>query len=258
MRFFGTNQLFEDFGGTITASSGTPSFAFDEDDDYPWTSSGEGTDGNAVYIQQVLAASVSIDSIFIKDSNIDDLAVEVDVGSGFVALTNYTQITSADGTSHLFVLNSSISLAGIKITGSNTITANEEKEIGQILAFLQIGQIKYVSDINPRKQRIQKRSKLSTGKEDIINKGTYFEFQIKFKAHYSAADNSVIQDLRDQEDAFWIWINDNEEENIVMSQEPFRFGDIYKVGNIGVDNLSFAKNFFRSGVDFDLNLVEVP
>ena len=75
MRFFSTNYLYKNFGGTYAASSNTAfsSFSFDELSKYSWYSSGEGTDGDAIYLERVLGFAESIDRIFVRETNISNL-----------------------------------------------------------------------------------------------------------------------------------------------------------------------------------------
>jgi len=258
MRFFDTNWLFEAFGGTYSASSGFPLLCFDEENKYPWTSSGEATDGNAIFVERVLLNVVPVNRIFIKQTNINNITIEIDTGSGYVALSNFILTKSNDGTQYFYELGAIVSLLKIKISGSNTTPTNQDKSIQQILAFTELGVIKAIDDISPKKNRVQKISKLNTGKVDVINKGSYFSFDLRFKAHYNSSENGIIQTLINNDNAFWLWINDDEEDSMVMIQEPYRFGDIYKVAQQKDSNLSFTGNAFFSGIDAVTNLVEVP
>jgi hypothetical protein len=257
MRLFDTNWLFENFGGVITASSGTPRFVFDEDSQFNWSSNGEGTDGDAIYINQVLSATSSIDTIFIKETNISNITIQVDTGGGLTALTNFTLIKSADGSTYYYKLDSAISILEIQVDGSNTIVANEEKTINQILAFEELGQIKNIDSIKPKIKRVQKVSKLNSGKKDVIDKGRYFEFGLGFKTHYRSDDNAIIETLLEREEAMWLWINDNSENVQVMSQQPYRFGDIYKIGIEKDNNVEYDQNLFFSGMNIKFKLTEV-
>lgn len=257
MRIFDTNRLFENLGGTIAVSSGTGQFAFDEDSQFGWSSDGEGTDGNTIFLTRTLESIESIDSIFIKETNINNITIEVDVGAGFVALSDFTLTKSDDGMNYYYRLGSSINIDAIRINGSNTITANEEKTIAQILAFEELGQIKNIDTIDSKIKRVQKVSRLNSGKKDIINKGRYFEFVLGFKTHFRSADNAIIATLLDRDDAMWIWINDGAENVQVMSQQPFRFEDIFKVSIEKDNGVKYTNNLFFSGMDIKLKLTEV-
>ena len=258
MRLFDNNWLFGNLGGTIAASSGTPSFAFDEDNQFAWNSAGEGTDGNAIFVTRTILALSPIKAIFIQTTNINNITIDVDTGGGLTPLTNFTLTKSADGMNYYYNLDAEINIIAIRVNGSNTITANQEKTIGQILAFRELGQIKNIDSIEASLKRIQKVSQLLAGKKDIINKGRQFDgVTLGFKTHYRSDDNAIIQTLLTRDDAFWIWINDNSENVQVMSVEPFRFGDIYKVAIEKNHKIKYTNNLFFSGIDLKLKLVEV-
>jgi len=257
MRIFDTNWLFENLGGSIAASSGTPQFAFDEDSQFDWASDGEATDGDAIFLTRTLESTNPIDSIFIKETNINNITIEVDVGAGFVALSDFTLTKSDDGMNYYFRLGSSINIDAIRVNGSNTIIANEEKTVAQILAFEELGQIENIDTIDPKIKRVQKVSKLNSGKKDIINKGRYFEFVLGFKTHFRSRDNAIIELLLDRDDAMWLWINDDMENIQVMNQQPFRFQDIFKVSIEKDNGVKYTNNLFFSGMDVKLKLTEV-
>ena len=174
------------------------------------------------------------------------------------AATDFTLTQSADGTSYFYELDSTISIDQIVIYGSTTIIANSEKEIEQILAFVELGQIAACADVQPTKIKNQVINKLLSGKVDIINKGNYYSFKLKFKNHATTAtENTLLQTLRDTDDAIWLWINDNEEARQLFIQEPFQFKDIYKVALQGNDDAAYADNYWGGGFDVNLNYVEV-
>lgn len=259
MRFFTTNYLFSNFGGGYDASSNTAlaPFAFDEENLFSWFSSGENTNGNTIFLERTLDAAFSTNRIFVKNTNISNLTIEVDDGGGYDPLTNFTLTKSDDGTCYFYELDSTISIIGIKLIGSNTIVTDEEKSIGQVLAFEEIGNLKNVADIQPKRERIQAITKLNTGKYDIINKGQQWSFKIKLKAHYKASDNTIINAVLQRKSEMWLWLNDDEEGIMVMPQEPYRFKDLYKVAFQKSDSPKFQDNMYYSGINVDFDLVEV-
>lgn len=262
MKFFNTNYLFTGFAGSVDASSNPNAalFPFNELNKYPWVSESEGTDGNAIYLERVLEAPSPIDSIFVTETNISDLTIEVDIGAGYVSLataSTFTLTKSNAGDSYVYELDSSIALEKIKFIGSNTIIANEEKSIGSTMAFIKLGQIADFDDIRPTRERIQVVSKLNSGKFDVVNKGRQWMFKLKLKTHYVEADNDIINTLLQREAETWIWINDNNEDSMKMIQEPYRFGDIYKTAIQKKDSPSFTGNMFFSGIDDTITFVEV-
>ena len=198
MRFFDTNFLFNNFGGSVDASSNTAvaNLSFDEDKRFSWSSNGENTDGNAVYLERVLAVSSAMDRIFVKNTNISNLTIQVDIGAGYVTLataTSFTLVKSDAGDNYYYTLDNSINVSKIKFEGSNTIITNEEKTIQQCLGFTELGTIENNDDIQPKRDRLQAIAKLNSGRFDIINKGRQMSFKLKFKAHYKSEDNAIIK-----------------------------------------------------------------
>ena len=257
MRFFDTNILFVNLGNTINQSSGTGELAFNENLKYFWTSDGEGTDGDDVYIENIISIPKLIDRIFIRECNIEDLLIEVDVGAGYITLTADEIQSNTENTSHLYLLNTPILLNKIKVSGSDTLIPNEEKRIRQVYAFKELGRIKDFADIDPSRERLQKISKLQAGKVDIITFGKSWNFSLVLKSHYVINDNEIINTILQRDEAFFIWINDNTQSIMKMYQEPFRFQDIYKVAIQSKDSPNFNKNLFFSGLNEKLNLTEV-
>ena len=199
----------------------------------------------------------SLAGLMIQDTNINNITIEVDIGAGLVALSDFTLTKSDDGMNYYYRLGSSINIDVIKIIGSNTITANQEKTIAQILAFEELGRIENIDTIDSKIKRVQKVSRLNSGKKDIINKGRYFEFVLGFKTHFRSADNAIIDTLLVRDDAMWLWINDDAENVQVMSQQPFRFEDIFKVSIEKDNGVKYTNNLFFSGMDIKLKLTEV-
>ncbi len=259
MRFYDRNILFSSYGGTISGSSNASLTvsAFDENKRTQWFSSGENTDGNSVFLENILVNQSNIDTIFILNTNINNITIEVDIGAGYVSLSNFTLTKSNDGRNYYYKLNSTISILKIKISGSNTITANQEKEIGEIMAFEELGRIAYYDDIKGDKIKLQTISKLRFGKVDIITHGQYYTFKLKLKNHYVSNDNAIIELLMNRDYEFFIWINDNDEDNIVMYQEPYRFEDVYKVVIQKKVKADYKDNYTAGGINLDLDLIEV-
>lgn len=262
MRFFDTNFLYYGFPGTTAASSNSviSSFPFNEEGAYPWKSNGQAVDGNSIYLERALVQSIPINRIFVQDTNISNLTIQVDLGAGYInlsAATSFNLIKSVAGDNYFYELNNTINIFKIKLIGSNTIISNQDKFIRQVLGFKELGRIKNNDDITPTRNRIQVISKLNSGKSDIINKGSFFEFKVKFKAHYKVEDNSLLELLSKRDQEVWLWINDNQEAIFAMPQEPYKFGNIYKVAQKGNNSTQYAKNKFYSGIDLDLTYTEV-
>src|SRR5210317_2001763 len=167
MRIFEISDFDSNFTtNTWMQSSGNGSFAFINDNKYYWDTEGEAIDGTISFLQanlETLQTSI-IDSLFILESNITNLAIYLDTGAGLTLFTDYVVVDSEDGKSHYYKFNSAQTIIGLKIEGSNTSPANSEKRINRVLAFKQLARIENPAEINPTKNRKQKISKLLNGR----------------------------------------------------------------------------------------------
>jgi len=260
MRIFEVSDFDSNFTtNTYNQSSGNSSFAFINDNKYYWETEGEATDGTISFLQanlQTLQTTI-IDSLFILESNITDLAIYLDTGAGLTLFTDYVVVDSEDGKSHYYKFNSAQTIIGLKIEGSNTSPANSEKRINRVLAFKQLARIENPAEINPTKNRNQKISKLLNGKNDIINFGSSFDIDVKLKNHLTEQDNDAIQFLSDRDFEFWVWIQDEKEDRFkIFKQEPFRFQDLKKMAIKGKTKPNY-KNGYWSSLDISYKFIEV-
>ena len=260
MRIFEISDFDSNFTtNTWTQSSGNGSFAFINDNKYYWETEGEATDSTISFLQanlQTLQTSI-IDSLFILESNITDLAIYLDTGAGLSLFTDYIVVNSEDGKSHYYKFNSAQTIIGLKIEGSNTSPANQEKRINRVLAFKQLARIENPADIDPTKNRSQATSELLNGRKDIINIGSSTDIDLKLRNHLTEEDNDAIQFLNDRDFEFWVWVQDEKEDRFKkFKQEPFRFQDLKKMAIKGKTKLRY-KNGYWSGLDISYKLVEV-
>lgn len=260
MRFFDISDFDSNFtSNTYTQSSGNGRFAFINDNKYYWETEGGATDGTTSFLQANLETlqTSTIDSLFILESNIIDLAIYLDTGAGLTLFTDYVAVDSEDGKSHYYKFNSAQTIIGLKIEGSNTNPANIEKRINRVLAFKQFARIENPSEVNPTKNRKQKISKLLNGRNDLISLGSSFDIDVKLKNHLTEQDNEAIQNLSDRDFEFWLWIQDEKEDRFKkFKQEPFRFQDLKKVVLKGKTKPNY-KNGYWSSIDISYKFIEV-
>lgn len=260
MRIFEISDFDSNFTtNTYTQSSGNSSYAFINDNKYYWETEGEATDGTISFLQVSLETlqTSTIDSLFILESNITDLAIYLDTGGGLTLFTDYVVVDSEDGKSHYYKFNSAQTIIGLKIEGSNTSPANQEKLINRVLAFKQLARIENPAEINPIKNRNQKINKLLNGRNDLINLGSSFDIDVKLKNHLTEEDNDAIQFLSDRDFEFWVWVQDEKEDRFKkFKQEPFRFQDLKKMVIKGKTNPNY-KNGYWSSIDISYKFIEV-
>jgi len=261
LRFFGTDFNENQFNGTASASSASDNaiFAFDGLQGTKWLSSGENTDGNDVFVEMDYGFDRQIDSLFVYDHNIDDIEVQYHDGSNWVtANTSIATIVKSSDLFHYFVkLNSAVNTQKVRVAGSNTITADQEKYVTLFHAFNEIGQLEYFPDFSPRISSKQDSFTLTDGRGFVIERGEQFSAQINFKSHVNQNDITLAETLIDRKSPFFIWANAGDESLFTYKFKPFRFQDIFKVTIVGSSSPEYTSNYYKSGYNNKINLIEV-
>lgn len=264
MRFFGYNYGSLIYGGTVvTVPSNNSNNSFDENQKNLWISSGYSNDGQLIYIRRDLTSSSfttpAIKYIMLANTNFDNIKLYYNNG-GIYQLLNTTQYTSEDGRTHLFeIITIGGILNNIQVTADRTTNPNNEKEIGNIYLFEDIGSLNIPpSDIKPKYNKTQIKHKLENGKDFIINKGgSLWEISFKFKAHVGSGDVELLDILMERNDPFFIWLNDNNDDIMRQKISPFKFAEVKKVLIDKGNNPSFYKNLFFSGFNDAIKFIEV-
>lgn len=262
LRFFSTNYAEIQFGGTITVSSGdtTKEFAFDGLPGTRWITNGEGTDGNAVSLEMDFGFNRTIDSLYVYHTNISDIVLSYWNGASYTTI-NSGNATIIKDTTNQFVfvkLNAPVDTQKVKVTGSNTITTNQEKFVTQLMAFSEIGQFEYFPDFDPEIEPEQNVFKTTDGRGFVIERGEAFSAKVTFKSHVNQNDIDLAEELYARKEPFFIWPHGGDEDGIFrFSFRPYRFQDIIKVTVIGKRSPQFSKNYYKSGFNDVMNLIEV-
>lgn len=262
LRFFSTNYSELSFGGTITVSSAdnTKQFAFDGLTGTRWITDGEGTNGDTVSLEMDFGFNRTIDSLYVYNTNISNIVLSYWNGSSYTALTgsNATIIKDATGYFVFVKLNVPVDTQKVKVTGSNTIVANQEKYVTQLMSFAEIGQFEYFPDFDPEIEPEQNVFKTTDGRGFVIERGEAFSAKITFKSHVNQNDIDLAEELYARKEPFFIWPNGGDQDNIFkFTFRPFRFQDIIKVTLVGKRSPQFSKNYYRAGFNDVMNLIEV-
>ncbi|MCA9405047.1 MAG: hypothetical protein KC684_00785 [Candidatus Omnitrophica bacterium] len=260
LRFFAKDYNNIGLGGTVTASSadGTKEFAFDGLISTKWLTSGEGTDGDAVSLEMDYGTNRQFDCFYVYNTNIEDIVIAYWNGSSWVDVdSSNAAIVKSSGNNFVFAkMNSEITTQKVRITGSNTIDADNEKYVTQFLAFAELGQFEYFPTLRPRIKNYQNKFKTSIGKNIIIDRGEVFEADIVFKSHVNANDIALATTLLERKETFYIWPNGGDEDIFSYSFKPYRFKDIFKVSIVDDNNPEFTKNYYKSGYNNIIKVVE--
>jgi hypothetical protein len=257
IKFFGTDWNANVFSPTITVSSrdNLKQFMFDGLKSTRWTSESEGTDGNAVSVEVDYGANRTFDSFYVWKTNIDD--IEIDYWNG-AAWINVSDVTKDSTGYYVYAkLSAPVTATKVRITGSNTIVADQEKYVYLFWTFQEIGQFEYFPDVKAQIDSDQENFILENAKSFIIDKGEAFSCQLVFKSHVNQNDIDVYTELREWKLPFYIWVNGGDESIFSYKFEPYRFKDIYKVALVGKANPALTGNYYKSGLNDKITLTEV-
>jgi len=257
---FDFNWALKSFGGSVSVSSNTEKswLPFTGDKENRWISSGENTDGDSVSIERDLSVSRSFDSIITYNTNILNITFEYYDGTWHNITDGVNAvITKSIDNKHIYILmNSNTTASKIRISGSNTIVADQEKYIYLVYMFEKIGKFTYPIDPNPIDEPSQKVHEKDNAKKEVIVKGVTWKFNLKFSSHVLQADIDLYTTLKNRNKEFYLWINGGNEAQFEFKFEPYRFQDIYLVQKDGAGSPQLTNNFYWTGLNDSIRLVE--
>jgi hypothetical protein len=258
MRFFDINIAHIGFPGTYTAicESANADSCFDELDYTLWSSNEYDDDDLSVWVERDFLLPKSINRVFVKDTNIQDIILEHWNGSAWIA-TETTVYKSVD-LQNIFFEFDDLTVSKIRVTGSHTLVANQEKNIGNIFVFTELGKLNIPpADINAKRIKEQDIYKLINGKKITFNKGGRWEIDLIFQAHIGQSDIDILNSLVIRDCNFFIWINDNTEAAMRQIVEPYAFKNLLKVSVMNGDSPNYYKNIWVSGMSNKISMAEV-
>ena len=256
-RFFGTDHNNIAFSNTVTVSSrdANKDFMFDNLIYTRWISDGENTDGDAISVEVDYVTNRTFDSFYVYNTNIDDIAIDYWDGLAWVSVSGLTK--SSESRYVFGYLSSPITATKVRITGSNTIVADQEKSITLFYTFLEIGQFEYFPTPKYKNNNKLKIMKLDDGRNFIIERGGAFENELTFKSHVNQNDIDLTRTLIDRKEPFYVWPCGGDVSIFTYSFKPYRFQDIFKVAIIGPDGGEHTKNYYKAGYNDKIKMVEV-
>ena len=261
LRFFGTDFANTAFGGSPTASSAIANsqFAFDGILGTKWISNGENTDGDQVDLEMDYGVNRIIDSFFIIDTNIEDIEAQYHDGSSWVTASSSiaTILKSADLSTFFVKLNASVTAGKVRVVGGDTITENEEKFVSQFLTFSEIGQFEFFPDFRPSFNPKQNVFSLTDGKGFVIERGETLSAKIELKSHINQNDIDLAEILLARKEPFYIWANGGDDSIFSFSFRPYKFEDLFKVTIVGRNDPKFSRNYYKSGYNNIIDIIEV-
>lgn len=253
IKFFSDDNAVIGLGGTASASSASADAAeaFNGSKAFGWISSGENSDSTTSYIQRTFAADLYGDTIVIANHN---LKPPFTVKINGTALTNYDEQTARNFSIITFPFRDDI--ASIKIEASATMTADEEKHIGEIMLLSTIGQFQQPQELKNTLTREQGDLKLQNGKHFIFNCGQSWSFSLDIFS-LSQDDIDLLNTLQNMGTPFYMWPCGGDETQFKYRFRPFLFDDFFKVSFSGNGKPNLRDNLYWTGLRDSIKLIEV-
>lgn len=218
-----------------------------------WSSIGSNDTNTITYTCQFQRDRV-IDSVFLLNSNLKEFTLEGQWnGGGWSTLINETNNSVVD----YFQAISPATVDEIRLKMKKTMTADAEKRLGQFIVTQAIGQLDGypILEVNPSKNTTAKT--MMNGKKRVVYGGKSTDFRMKFQSHVGENDRDLFRVLYNHPEPFLMWPNAGSSDQFAHLDEGYRRGDVYLVTPNGEYTHGFEKNLFFSGMNAELNLVEV-
>ena len=253
IKFFNDDVLNRKFNGTCLASSDTSNAekSFDENLEEGWQSSGENDDSITSYIERVLNNAVSGDTLVVANHNLKNLNIYIND----TLFSDYT-IKTENNFSVLKFNSLQTNISKIKISASQTIVANSEKQVGNILLLKEIGQFIQPQTVASKLNIEQSELSLQSGKKFVFESGRYWEIDISI---FSLEQNDIdlVNNLINLQKNLYIWLCGGNTEQITYKFEPYKFKNFIKVSLAKGVNPGFKDNLYWTGLRDKINFVEV-
>lgn len=252
----GFNFCKQDYGGSVSASSGSGTIWFPTDSlKYTrWITSGQSGTNNFATWMRDFAASRTIDNVFVYQTNISN--INLAYGTSNSVPPNMTVTRSADGFNHFFKFDP-VQTTQIRLSGTSTLAVGDEKYINEVISSAIIGQFQYPVEFRGGMEKSQVDLKLESGQHFIINKGNALRGSIELKSQVSTNDVTLFNSLLTRDSEFHIWFNAGVENQFTYSFYPYRFQDFFRVSLLKGANPYYTDNLYTSGLNVKIEIVEV-
>lgn len=253
--FFSDDVLNKKYGGSFTASSNSANAekAFDGDLENGWQSSSENSDSTTSYVRRVFETPVSGDTVVVTNHNLKNLNC-LQINDNQTIFPGYCKTEKNCTVLKLGSVYTNIS--SIKIFGSETVVANSEKQIGNILLLTQIGQLQQPQEVSSKLNFEQSELSLQGGKKFIFDSGKFWEFEMSIFS-LSQSDIDLLNNIRNLRKNFYIWLCGGDTEQFSYNFEPYQFNNFIKVSVKGGVSPNLKDNLYWTGLRDKLKLVEV-
>lgn len=160
------------------------------------------------------------------------------------------------GGSIIFNSFAEVTTQKIYITATETIIANAEKAIGEVIISKVIGTFKGYPDVSIKIDKNKIEKKMLRGKAKIVDRDETISYALSFKAYPENEDMVLVEKLWDRRNPFYILLSGNIESDFRFIRHGWRNQDIRLVCVSKDYDPNYYQNLYFSGVDFTINLIE--
>ena len=222
-----------------------------------WASSGS-DDTTVETIEIDFGTMRDIDYIQLLNFNWKQYTIKYDVlGVPTDFSTAISKTTESELNSKIYNNFTLVNTQKIYITITKTITADQEKYLGELILSNVLGTLNGYPSIKPMISKSKITKKMLRGKSKIVDKDEVIGYSLNFKTYPDADDLTLMESLWDRRTPFHVLISGGDESIFTNIRRGYRNRDIRLVAVSKEYSPTYYKNLYFSGVDFSFELVEV-
>jgi hypothetical protein len=272
IKFFETSKCLNVNGATASASSGdaAANYALDRNPYTLWYTNGS-NDLTTETFTITLTAAASFNRIFLLSHNFKQYTLKYKLAGVW---TDFTNVRGMDGlkatisettfsdTSSYYEFDL-VSATEIQMTVTKTQTANQEKELAQIVLTKEIGTLAGFPVI--KEVVVDRNSKVKrtlSGRYSIQKADETANFSINFKGYPSAVaynvDIDLMMTLHDLDDPFLVWLCGGKRGTTYFNYtlRGFRLQDLYQMQIEKAYKLSYTSSITKNSLNCEVLLQE--
>lgn len=266
VKFFERSKLIPMTADVVGSSGGVSVNSLLSFDRGSYWQSDDTSDSIASELSFSFSPLVNISRLIIVDTNIRDVKIEFDMTLSNIVDIDNLRVSSLSPYRNrnpiIYLEFDPIDIVSLRLIAMNTQTPNQRKYIRQVIATNEIGIFQgfpEVSSYNANQNTIVHRA--STGVKHIVKQiKTIDTFNLRFKHYPEAEDISLSNKLFDwPERSFILWPcgGGYGSDHFLFESEGWRLQDIYNVQTTGRKSQKWWRNFYKSGAETSLRMVEV-
>jgi len=232
------------------------SFLRNRSNETAWITTGSNDAANT-QIDIDLIASKAIDRIILVGHNLKAFTIQYYNGSTYVDFsTAINETTNSDSTTE-FIFDS-VSTSAVRVIITGTQTANDDKQVKQIIITTAIGQLTGWPQIKKPTTSLNKKAiKLLSGKVLSVRQRGFFSCQLSVENYNIDADMAIIEEIYFSFNGVLVWFNAGDSTQFSRTNIGFRSEDLYLMSAVDEYEPEHYKGLYQSGIKFKMNLTEV-